>query len=294
MNADLRQLSCFRTVARLQHVTRAAEQLHISQPAVSRILARLENELGVPLFEPAGRNVRLTRYGARFLERVESALDLLDDGRRELADMKAGRRGAIALGFLRSLAAAFVPDAVRAFRALHPQVEFTFRQARSASLEAKLRGAELDLCITTAPAAGEGLAWERILDQDVFVVVPPSHRLAAAEDAPLEAFANDRFITFARGHGTRELLERLALATGFSPRIAFEGDDASGIRGFVAAGFGVALQIAPPSQPGLRSVRITSPGATRPIGVAWRAERYLATATRAFRDALLAGTRAMG
>src|ERR1700742_1991419 len=100
---DWRQLECFRVAGRLQHVTRAAEQLGTSQPALSRSLARLQSELGVQLFQRAGRSTRLTRSGELFLSRVERALGEIDNGRRELGDLKAADRGTVALGFLRTL-----------------------------------------------------------------------------------------------------------------------------------------------------------------------------------------------
>src|ERR671926_45590 len=105
---DWHLLECFRVAGRLQHVTRAAETLGTSQPALSRALARLQADLGVPLFQRAGRSLRLTRYGESFLARVERALSEIEEGRRELADLTEPERGVVALGFLRTLGAKFI------------------------------------------------------------------------------------------------------------------------------------------------------------------------------------------
>jgi DNA-binding transcriptional LysR family regulator len=177
MSMDLQQLEYFRVVARLEHVTRAAEELAMTQPALSRALARLEADLGVPLFERVGRTVRLTRYGAVFLRRVERALGELQEGRRELADLAGAEHGAIALGFLRSFGAELVPRLVKRFSAQHPHVQFIFSQSDRAGLARQLHAGEIDLCITSAPPPPR-VAWQALFDQEMLLIVGRRHRLA--------------------------------------------------------------------------------------------------------------------
>ncbi|GAK40550.1 LysR family transcriptional regulator [Paenibacillus urinalis] len=92
---ELLQLHYFRTVAQLEHMTKAAEQLRIAQPALSKTIARLEEDLGVPLFRRNGRQIRLNEYGRSFLQRVELVLSTLEEGRRELEDMAGLNQGRI-------------------------------------------------------------------------------------------------------------------------------------------------------------------------------------------------------
>src|SRR5256886_1659607 len=94
---DLLQLHYFRTVARLEHMTRAAEELLIAQPALSQTIARLEDDLGVPLFDRLGRRIRLNLFGRAFLGRVERIFAELDQGQRELADLAGGEQGQVDL-----------------------------------------------------------------------------------------------------------------------------------------------------------------------------------------------------
>ena len=94
---DLLQLHYFRTVARLQHMTMAAEVLNVAQPALSKTIARLERELGVPLFDRQGRRIRLNRYGEAFLDKVDRALNLLEQAKQEVADMAGAEKGTIHL-----------------------------------------------------------------------------------------------------------------------------------------------------------------------------------------------------
>src|SRR5215475_6223711 len=142
---DWHLLESFRVAGRLQHVTRAAQELGTSQPALSRALARLQADLGVPLFERVGRSLRLTRYGEVFLARVERALGEIEDGRRELLDLAEPERGTVSFGFLRTLGAKYIPDLVRRFTVAHPKVRFTFVQNNSAAIEGELERGELDL-----------------------------------------------------------------------------------------------------------------------------------------------------
>jgi DNA-binding transcriptional LysR family regulator len=282
MSMDLQQLEYFRAIARLEHVTRAAEELSMTQPALSRALARLEEELGVPLFERVGRTVRLTRYGTAFLRRVERALGELQEGRRELADLAGGERGAIALGFLRSLGAELVPRLVKRFAALHPDVQFVFSQSDRPGLVRQLHAGEIDLCITSAPPPPR-VAWRALFDQEMLLIVARRHRFAHRTSVRLRELADERFVTFKPGHALRELTEELCQRAGFAPTIGFEGDESSSVRGFVAAGFGVGIVPAGGSNAGLVSLRITEPVAWRTIGIAWLTGRYLSAAERAFR-----------
>jgi DNA-binding transcriptional LysR family regulator len=282
---DWRQLECFRVAGRLQHVTRAAELLGTSQPALSRALARLESDLGVPLFERVGRSIRLTRYGELFLKRVEGAFAQIEEGRLELADLAKPGHGTVALGFLRSLGAKYVPQTVRRFAQTHPEVRFTFTPDNSAELEALLEGGNLELAFTTVPVRSPKLAWTRVTDQELLLLVPKNHRLARRRQVSLRDVRSEPFVTFKRGHAFRRLTEGLCEEAGFVPSITFEGDDSSSIPGFVAAGFGVA--IASPESgafSGVVGLKITAPPAKRAIGLAWAKDRYLPAGARTFRD----------
>ena len=125
---ELRQLQYFVQVARMQHVTKAAEELHVAQSAVSRQIHRLEEELGVRMFMQRGRNVQLTPVGQLFLKRAESLLADLDRAVTEIHEFLDPEVGEIRLGFPHSLGIQLVPEVVAAFRKLHPNVKFKFRQ----------------------------------------------------------------------------------------------------------------------------------------------------------------------
>jgi DNA-binding transcriptional LysR family regulator len=282
---DWNHLHYFRLVGRLQHVTRAAEQLGISQPALSRALAQLNDQVGVPLFQRSGRSIRLTRYGEKFLHHVERASREIDQGRLELDDMARPEKGTVALGFLRTLGAEFVPRMVRGFTADYPQVQFEFTQGNSVSLATQIDHGELDLIFTVAPKNDAAFSWTRIADQELRLFVPLSHPLARRRSVTLNQVAHESFVSFKPGHEMRRLTDELCQAAGFSPRYSFEGDESGSVPGFVAAGFGVAIMPAESNtNPEVVGLRIAKPAASRPVGIGWIEDRFLSASARAFRD----------
>src|SRR5258705_3589877 len=193
---DWHLLESFCVAGRLEHVTRAAAQLGTSQPALSRALARLQADMGVPLFQRVGRSLRLTRYGELFLVRVERALGEIEDGRRELVDLTGPARGAVSLGFLRTLGANYIPQLVGRFHAAHPRVRFSFVQNNSAAIEEQLERGELDLVFVAVPPGKDGLDWVRVFDQEVVLIVPRSHALARRRQVRLREVAGEPFVSF--------------------------------------------------------------------------------------------------
>lgn len=278
------QLEYFSAIARLQHMSRAAIELGVSQPALSRALAKLESDLAVPLFDRVGRSIRLTRYGELFQKRVARALREIEDGRAELADMAGPKRGTVTLGFLRTLGIRFVPELVRSFSAANQDVRFSFVQSNNTALEQQLLNGELDLILNTRSLTNPAFEWRLVAEQELVLIVSPSDPLARKRRIALGDVAERPFVSFKDGH-FRRLTEELCRAAGFVPTIRFEGDDSSSVPGFVAAGFGVAI-VSPDSAvaPGVVSLRISKPPAHRTIGVAWAKERYLSASARAFRD----------
>lgn len=141
------QLEYFQTLARIQHVTKAAETLSITQPALSRSIVRLENYLGVPLFDRQGRSITLNKYGERFLKRVDSIIKEFTEGKEEIQSLLQPDQGEVSLGFLHTLGTTIVPNLIGAFKDQYPNVHFQLNQSHSNQLLDKLKSGELDLCL---------------------------------------------------------------------------------------------------------------------------------------------------
>lgn len=285
---ELQQLLYFRKVAELQHFTRAAEALAVSQPALSRAVAHLEDELGVRLFEREGRTVRLNRYGQAFLTRVERILQEVEAARHEMADLAGTERGMVALAFLHTLGVRLVPDLLRQFRRDHPAIRFQLWQNASEVLLKQLAAGEIDLCLASPfqRDGQEAVEWVDLFSEELYLVVPPDHALTGRGTVALIEVADSDFISLKPSTGLRQISDELCRQAGFTPNVLFEGEEVATIRGLVQAGLGVALLPAPAkTEPlGAEWLHVSAPVCRRTIGLAWRKDRYLSGAARLFRD----------
>ncbi len=279
----LSQLDYFRAVGQFQHVTKAAQHLGISQPALSRAIAALEADIGIPLFEHRRRSVRLTENGEVFLSYIERAFAVVEDGFEALRDLNEQGRGKIKIGFVRTLGLGFIPQLIRLFREKYPNVQMALIQNNSVGLESSLKNGELDLIFVTQIADTKACLFEKLASQEIRLVVPANHKYANRESVTLDELKDESFICFQEGHALRDTFNRIFQSAGFKPNISFECDDGSYLVGFVTAGLGLALM--PPNSGdvvGAKAVKITSPDARRDIIIAWPTHRYVNQSTVAF------------
>ncbi len=264
------RLAWFAAVARHEHVTRAAHELGVPQPTLSRAMVRLEADLGVALFARRGRSVSLTPAGRSFLAGSDRALAEIARAAHAVRADADPATGHVAFGFLHTMGSETVPGLIRAFRVDHPHVRFSLVQNYGEAMLERLRAGELDLCLTSPVPEAPDLVGRRLDEQRLRLVVPDDHRLATRKRIRLAEAAEETFVTLEPGYGLRRITDDLCAEAGFRPRVAFEGEEAETLRGLVAAGLGVAL-LPPPAvaRPGVVELTVTAPRAVREIGVAW-------------------------
>ncbi len=289
---DLLQLKYFQTVARLEHMTKAARQLYIAQPSLSQTIARLEEELGVPLFDRQGRQIQLNQFGRVFLRRVERIFGELEDARSEIADLAGMERGGIALAVV---IPQILPDLLCAFLTDHPHVSFRlFHQHSSPTVQQQLEQGEIDLCITSPPIEQQSIGWISLMTEEIYLMVPPGHRLAERTSIDLKEVEHEPFISLKPGNTIRDLTDSFCRQAGFTPKVAFEGDEPSTIRGLITASLGVGfvselVMRNVTSEPSWKNgavipLHIKEPRCQRIVGLAWRKEHYLSQAAQQFRE----------
>lgn len=236
---ELRQLAYFEAVARLGGFTRAAEQLHVAQPAVSAQISKLERELGASLFRRTTREVSLTPAGRQLLVRVRQVLQELDVARAEVQDFATVVRGRVRIGVTPVIGALPLPTLMSTFRRTHPGVQLDLSTGLIAELQDSLDAADLDVVIgpkhtddprfTAVPVAKEGL----VLVTGPGAVHGSVPRLREVMDLP--------FVCLPPGSGLHAILLRLGENEGFTPRVEVVADTPAGVRELVSAGLGVAL-----------------------------------------------------
>ena len=272
--------------------TEVSELESVTQSGVSRALARLEAQIGTPLLRRSGRTLRMTHAGAVFKPHLDALLHNLDDGIAAVSQLIDPDTGTVALGFQQSLGTWLVPDLARSFRTAHPRVRFQLTQVRdepnSAALDDGLADLELGSRRPNTPPDAD-VHTRLIALEPLRLALPREHPLAAQRRVRLADVADEPFISLRSASALRRLTDNLCEQAGFRPDVIFEGDDLSNVRGFVAAGLGVAVVPAPragspEAVPGpVTYTELADPGAVREILLTWSAERRLLPATDLFR-----------
>jgi LysR family transcriptional regulator, transcription activator of glutamate synthase operon len=305
MHVDTHALRWLQQVADGTTVTEVSEAEGVTQSGVSRALARLEAEIGTPLLRRSGRTLRMTHAGAVFKPHLDALLHHLDDGIAAVSQLIDPDTGTVALAFQQSLGTWLVPDLVRSFRAARPRIGFQLTQVRDELHATALDGgsAELELGSRRDPA-DTSVRTALITREPLRLAVPREHRLAGAHDhgvagprdhglaglqVRLADVAAEPFIALGPASALRRLTDDLCAAAGFRPKVIFEGDDLSNVRGFVAADLGVAVVPAPRAGSPEAAAgpvvyrEVLDPGAVREIWLTWSAGRRLLPAAELFR-----------
>jgi len=290
-SVELRQLAYFEAVARFGGFTRAAQQLHVAQSAVSAQVRALEGELGVALFARTTRRVALTHAGELFLVRARRVLAELDDARGELAELAAVVRGRVTIGATSVVGPFDLPNALARFHDHYPGVAVTLRSGLIAALLGDLDAGRVDLVLGPVHAdQASRYSVRRIADEDLLLILPPGHRLARERRLDLADARDEPFVCLPAESGLRAILDAAAATAGFTARVQFEAHNPASIRELVSAGLGVALLARSVAEtPGpLIDIGRLDPGPPHPpIGLIHRRDRRLTAAAQACRRYLI-------
>lgn len=288
---DLLQIEYFHKVAQLQHMTNAARELHISQPALSKTIRQLEEELGVTLFDRIGKSVRLNEAGHLFLNYAETLLSVLSETRTRMADYVENNAVTVSLSL--RIAPAGIPDVLAQFRKLHPNVKFEVEQHQFLLNNFSVGKNDLMLYSSTEPVDAANditLFCDRIL-----LIVPRTHSIAAYDSIPLSVISEEKLI----GSTPQDNIMNTCITTfcgqaGFTPNIVTVCDDAVTTMNFVRSEIGLGFlpetTIIGLSRfyPELKYIEISEPQCLRYINMRWDNRRYLSTAAVQFRTFLQA------
>lgn len=285
-------LSGFVAVAASGHLTATAAELGISQPSLTRRIARVEVAVGADLFDRTGRRLRINTRGRAFLPHAEAVLSQLRDGVTKVHRLMDPDRGTVRLDFMHSLGTWLVPDLLRSYRESHPEVNFALHQNAALPLIERVIADDSDLALVgPRPKATHGedaeLGWLELRRQRLALALPEDHPLAGDESpVSLREVGHEGFITMAAGYGTRLLLDNLLREADLQPAFVFESMELSTVSGLVSAGLGVAVlpMDDPYLAPGGVVLRPLQPAAYRELGMVWRRDGHPAPPVDQFRD----------
>lgn len=266
---DLTQLVYFVEIAKLQNVTKAAERLHIAQPALSQSLQKLEQELGTKLFDRIGKSIRLNEDGRIMFRYSEQILELYHNAREELADRLKSETGTIKLKFL--CASDLIPDIIASFQSLYPGIGFKIVQSSELM--------DYDFCITSTYNNVTPENGRLLHDEEILLAVPPNHRFARRKRCRLEELKEDPFISLDANKQLRKLTDTFCKAVNFRPNIALECDNPALVRNLIAAELGVAFVPADTweqiNNDRIGYLHIERPVCVRSIFITWPQNKYI-------------------
>ncbi len=239
-NVTLRQMRVFTTVARHLSFTRAARELHLTQPAVSQQIKLLEAEVGMPLFEQIGRKVQLAPAGTELLRYAHQTIELLREAAESLAAMRGLKRGVLQLGAV-STAKYFAPSLLSAFTPAYPEVTIKFAVGNREEVIKHLAGNEIDLAIMGRPPRELDTDAAAFARHPLVIIAPPSHPLVGKRKIPLRELASEQFLIREEGSGTRASMEHVFRERRIPFRVSMEVSSNETIKQAVMAGMGLSF-----------------------------------------------------
>lgn len=243
---NLRHLQFFVQLAKTEHMAKAAELLDISQPSLSYAINSLEEELGVPLFEKDGRNIKLTNYGKIYLQYVKKSLNELEQGSEYISELLDVNRGHINLGFTFTMGQDLVPRLVREFQK-QPQrqnISFSFIQGTTDELVGQLLNDDLDLVLASEPTIHQQrdqISIYHLVNQEILAAVPSDYPFKNGQTITLPELKCYPFILYSNKSGLREDINKLLRRHKLNPEVKLESIEDHTIIGFVHWDYGVAL-----------------------------------------------------
>lgn len=288
---ELAQLKSFVTIAETLSFTAAAKALHVTQPALSYQISRLERELRTKLFDRTGRRVTLTPEGELFLPLAQSVLLRADESLRILRDHLGTELGVVRFGCNPSVAANLAPPVIAAFRADQPHVRLEMTEGGDAELQEDVRNGSLDFAIVTAPGFPRYLDITPLGSEDLLLVTSADHPLASRSSVRLRELAGETFVMASDTYNISAQIVEACRRAGFEPRIACQGGSNDAARSLVRHGTGVAIL---PSI-AVRGIYMQDlavipleDGLTRELNLIRGKDRALTRAARAFMERLQA------
>lgn len=286
---ELRHLRYFVAVAETENVSRAALKLHVSQPALSRQIRNLEDELGFLLLERGAKSVRLTEAGKTFQGEARAVLQRVEDAVKTARAAATGGRGELHVGYAPSLTTRILPPALRAFQAGLPNVRVLLHDLSTEEMLAQLRDGALQIAFLVRPTRAilRGLRFEELLRDSLCLAVAPKHPFARRRTVKLAELAREPLIAYSRKEYPEyhELLAKLFATSKSKPQVAEEHDGITSLIAAVEAGGGVALvseSVACLAGSRLKLIPISPAPEPLVIGAAWSqgglapaAERFL-------------------
>lgn len=291
---DPKKLSVLVAVIEHESVTGAADDLGFTPSAVSQTLAKLQQDVGLPLFRRQSRGIVPTDAGYLLATHARRVLRQLDAAEADMQEMAEGKRGVLKIGTFPSLAASFLPKALDEFRAQYPSIKLSVQSAIFEKLLEQLARGQTHLCFLWdypwKRFETSGIRFDEIFTEPSVVLVAATHRLASEPNVTMAELRDESWVSRADDHPVVEVLDRAAAKAGFRPNISMYANDYQEAQAMVSVGIGIAMvpQSAVALQhPNVSVLSLSDQLPERRVFLAQREERSYAPAEIAFRRLVL-------
>lgn len=281
---ETKQLLFFKRVAELEHMTRAAEELLVSQPHLSRTISELENELGVQLFDHVGRGIVLNDCGRAFYKRVVTVFNEIEDAKKELLDIQKTQRTQLKIATNVSL---YVPGLMQLLKTSNPDLKIVQISAQRRHILRMLQSGSIDFAICCPPLEEtDELKTVHLRFEPGVVIYPEGHWLSGRTRARLAELLNEEHVSGTKGYGARDAVDEFLAVNGYEPLdVSIETGETSTVFRYVEKGLGIAIMpLAMVLQEGSFKNRyaMLEGGAGGNIALTWRSGKYISNLDRLF------------
>ncbi len=285
---ELRQMEYFQRAGRLRSITKAAGELHVSQPSVTVAIQKLEEELGVPLLDRGQKQIALTPEGRVCLKRTDDILARIRDLVAEMNDYRFAQKGTVKIGITPVIGAYFFPAALARFQKMHPRVQVVATEEGSLSLRKRLERGELDLAMMILFQTSPHLETAPVAKGQLLACFSRENPLSRLDSIPFSRLRGEPFVLFREDTYSRKVILDECARNRFKPRIVFSSSQIETVMGMVGHGVGISflLDTIVTKYPEVVGRPLEKPLLLE-AGLAWSRDRYLSKAARLLMDSLL-------
>jgi DNA-binding transcriptional LysR family regulator len=278
----------FQKAGRIRSITKAAEELHVSQPSVTVAIQKLEEELGVPLLDRSQKQISLTPEGQACLKRTDDILARIRDLVSEMNDYRFAQKGIIKIGITPVIGAYFFPAALARFQKIHPRVQVAVIEEGSLSLRKRLERGELDLAMMIISKASSHLETVPVANGQLLACFSRNNPLSNLDKIPFARLQDQPFIMFREDTYSRKMILDECVRNKFTPRIVFSSSQIETVMGMVGHGVGISflLDAIVTKYPEVVGRPLSKPLLIE-AGLAWSKDRYLSKAAKLLMESFL-------
>ncbi|QKX49532.1 LysR family transcriptional regulator [Planococcus glaciei] len=229
------------TLVEEKNFTKAAKKLHLAQPSLSYQITKLEKDLGVQLFIREYNEVVPTYAGSVFVSYATNILNQYRYLKNEIIDISELKKGSLTIGSLVSAGAHLLPNAISAFRKEFPGIDLKLVEDTSHELQDMVASGKIEICLLSLPIKNHGIETENILEEDIYLAVPPDHWLSAYQEVELSMCREEPFIALKNTNTFRTQSDELCQEAGFAPNIVFESTNINTCQSLVLADIGITI-----------------------------------------------------